>query len=39
MDPHAVLALTESTEVAAVADEARERLLRVRDALAARQAA
>jgi uncharacterized protein (DUF302 family) len=39
MDPHAVLALTDSSEVAAVANEARERLQRVRDALAARQAA
>ena len=39
MDPHAVLALTDNTEVAAVADEARQRLQRVSDALASRQAA
>ena len=39
MDPHAVLALTDSSEIAAVATEARERLQRVHDSLAAREAA
>jgi uncharacterized protein (DUF302 family) len=33
MDPNAVLALVDNKEVAQVASEARERLLRVRDAL------
>ena len=39
MDPHAVLALTDSAAVGEVAREARDRLQRVYDALAAREAA
>ena len=39
MDPHAVLALTDNSAVAEIAGEARQRLQRVYDTLAAREAA